>query len=174
MVRADVMVAGKRRNAPYTHRRYAVAAALGETGVLTHDDALLQTSREFVEDGISLQDPTGYNPEKGGYDSSYQVAGVYYAERYYAWVAVDDLKRKLYGMLGRAMAWEASRIRPDGTVMTEGNTRVGENPEHDRAGRVKTVAMGQVFRTFAFWWIISKDPTYQERAIRVAATAQQR
>jgi hypothetical protein len=140
--------------------------------VLTHDDALVKTSRDFVNDGLSLQDPSGYNPEKGGYDSSYHVAGVNYAERYYSWVADDELKGKLYGMLSRAVAWEASRIRPDGTVMTEGNTRVSDTPEHDRAGRAKTVAMGHVFRTFGLWAIMSNDATYQELSARVLAASQ--
>jgi|HubBroStandDraft_1064217.scaffolds.fasta_scaffold120873_2 hypothetical protein len=171
MVRPEVLAAGKRHNAPFTHRRYAVAAALGETGVLTHDDALVKTSREFVYDGLSLQDPSGYNPEKGGFDSSYHAVGVYYAERYYAWAASDDLKRPLFDMLSRAMAWEASRIAPDGTVMAEGNSRVGDNPEHDRANRTKKLAVGQVFRAFAFWSMISNTPTYLELAVRVATAA---
>src|SRR5437762_2091750 len=44
MTRPEVERAGKKHNAPYTHRRYLVAAALGETGVLCRDDALLRRS----------------------------------------------------------------------------------------------------------------------------------
>src|SRR5258708_17846780 len=74
---------GKAHNAPYAHRRYLVAAALGEAGVLCENQSLIEKSKSYIREGISLQDSSGYNPEKGGFDSSYHAVGLYCAERYY-------------------------------------------------------------------------------------------
>src|SRR5205823_8371615 len=67
---------GQQHNLPYTHRRYLVAAALGETGVLTGDTMLVNRSRIYIRQGLLLQDASGFNPEKGGYDCSYHSVGL--------------------------------------------------------------------------------------------------
>jgi hypothetical protein len=172
MIRSDVEEAGKRHNQPYTHRRYLVACALGETGVLVHNERLLQKSRQYIEEGLSLQDPSGYNPEKGGADTSYHAVGTLFAERYYTIVAEGAIKSRLYAMLQKAVRWEASRINPDGTVDTTGNTRVGgAETEAGRGGKPKTIAVGQVFRCFEYWALISGDKTYEALAYKVAMAA---
>ena len=56
---------GRAHDEPYTHRFYLDAAAIGETGVLTHDEALVKRSRAYIRDGIAHQRPDGANPEKG-------------------------------------------------------------------------------------------------------------
>ena len=55
MIEPAVQAAGKKHNAPYTHRRYLVAAALGEAGVLCFDESLTAKSRSYIREGISLQ-----------------------------------------------------------------------------------------------------------------------
>jgi hypothetical protein len=74
-------IPGKKKNMPFTRRRYLVAAALGETGVLTSDSSLVRASEAYVRDGIALQSANGYNPERGGWDSSYHAKGMAYACR---------------------------------------------------------------------------------------------
>jgi hypothetical protein len=66
MTRPDVEPAGKRRNAPYTHRYYMVAAALGQTGVVCENADLIRGSWAFIEEGLAAQAEDGNNPEKGG------------------------------------------------------------------------------------------------------------
>jgi hypothetical protein len=172
MERPDIETVGKEHNAPYTHRRYLVGDAFGETGVLLDDPALIRHSEGYIEDGLSLQTPKGYNPEKGGYDVSYNAVGLWYAERYYSEVAHGALKSRLYAMLSKGVAWEASRINPDGSVMTEGDSRVGgDDPERDRTGATKVVAFGQVFRALDYWSLISGQPQYEQIAEKVASSA---
>lgn len=169
MMLPSIEEAGKRENRIFTHRRYLVACALGETGVLAHDDVLIHKSEEYVRDGMSLQDPSGFNPERGGYDSSYNAGGLVFAERYYVLVAPNDIRPALGTMLKNGVAWQASKVAPDGSQITAGNTRVqGIVTETDRAGQAKHIAIGQVFRCFAYWAQISGDAHFGQLAETVA------
>jgi len=160
---------GKKYNKPYTHRRYMVADALGETGVLCDDRGLIDHSKEYVRDGLRMQDPSGYNPEKGGFDVSYNAGGLFFAEEYYTMVAKGELKDELYKMLAKGVAWEASKVRADGSVDTGGSTRVdGANSEISPNGVKKKLAVGEVYESFAYWAAISGDKSYEDLADKVA------
>jgi hypothetical protein len=167
MVQPAVEDSGRKHNIPYTHRRYLVAAALGETGVLCADQQLIEKSRQYIEEGINLQDPSGFNPEKGGYDCNYQAVGMVFAERYYDLVADDQLKENLRSMLEKAIGWLASKVQSDGTIDTNGNTRVGSGQELSRNGVAKKVSYAQVYRAFYGWSLISGDPEFEQLAEKV-------
>jgi hypothetical protein len=174
MMIPQIETRGKKGNGPYTHRRYLVAAALGETGILTHDSVLIKHSEEYARDGIALQSEAGYNPERGGWDSSYNAVGLLFACHYYVLVADEGLKPALYKMLDKGMRWEADRVNDEGGVQTEGNTRVGGAiTEKGRSGKEKTVAVGQVYRAFYYWSVISGDGSYDKLARKVAQKANQ-
>jgi len=53
-------VAGQKYNARYTHRRYLVAAALMEAGVVTHNSSIATASLPYLNDGLSRQVPSGW------------------------------------------------------------------------------------------------------------------
>jgi hypothetical protein len=169
MTEPAVELPGRKHNLPYTHRRYLVAAAFGETGVLTGNRFLIDKSKEYIRDGISLQDPSGYNPEKGGYDCSYHAVGLVFAERYYDLVADAETKEKLLHMLTKAIAWLQSRVLPDGTIDASGNTRTGMGQELGRLGEVKKVSYSQIYRAFYRWSLISADPSFERLAEEVHA-----
>jgi hypothetical protein len=169
MLQPSVEISGLKHNAPYTHRRYLVATALGEAGVLCSNQLLIDHSKEQIRDGIGLQDPSGFNPEKGGYDSSYQAVGLVFAERYYDLVCDDQLKQPLYGMLQKGNVWLASRVLTDGTLDTNGNTRVGSGQELNRNGVPKKISYPQVYRAFYGWSLMSGDPAFEQLAERVFA-----
>jgi hypothetical protein len=158
---------GKASNAPYAHRRYLVAAAVGEAGVLCGNQPLIEKSRAYIREGVSLQDPLGFNPEKGGYDCSYHAVGLYYAERYYDLVADSETKEQVRSMLKKGYAWLESRIRPDGTIDVSGNTRTGAGQEKGRTGAVKTINYGYTYRGFYHWYLISRDPGFEQLAQKV-------
>jgi hypothetical protein len=167
MIQPSVEATGRKRNVPYTHRRYLVAAALGETGVLCGDRSLIEKSKEYIEEGISLQEPSGINPEKGGYDCNYQAAGLVFAERYYNLVADDQLKQKIQNMLEKGIAWLGSRVRTDGTLDTTGNTRVGSGQELSRNGVPKKISYPEVYQAFYSWSLISGDSEFEHLADKV-------
>jgi hypothetical protein len=169
MMQPSVEGTGKARNASFTHRRYLVAAALGEAGVLCQRQPLIEKSISYIHEGISLQAPSGSNPEKGGDDCSYHAAGLYYAERYYDLVADGETKEHLHGMLKKGYAWLQSRVLSDGTIEVSGNTRTGDGAEQSRNGVAKKVNYGVIYQGLYHWSVISGDPTYAKLAERVFA-----
>lgn len=167
MITPSVEGPGRKNNAPYTHRRFLVGAALGMTGVLCDNQQLVEHAKEYIRDGCTLQDPSGFNPEKGGYDCSYHAVGLVFAERYYDFVADEETKKELFTMLKAANHWLRTRILPDGTIDSTGNTRTGLSQEKDRGGKYKKVSYAQTARTFYRWSMISDDNSYNELADKV-------
>jgi hypothetical protein len=167
MIKPAVEAAGRAHNAPYTHRRYLVAAALGEAGVLCGNQELIDHSKDYIKEGVALQSSAGFNPEKGGYDCSYHAVGLVFAERYYDVVADSQTKKALYPMLERANQWLRTRVLPDGTIDSTGNTRTGLSQEKDRGGKYKKVSYAQTIRTFYRWSLIGGDSSYAQLADRV-------
>ena len=169
MAEPAVEMPGRKHNQPYTHRRYLVAAAFGEAGTLADNKFLIDRSKDYIREGISLEDPSGFNPEKGGYDCSYHAVGLVFAERYYDIVADAEMKEKLFRMLQKATAWLRSRVLPDGTIDATGNTRTGMGQEMNRQGEVKKVSYSQIYRAFYRWSLISGDATFEHLAEEVYA-----
>ena len=176
MTLLDIEAAGKKYNQQYTHRRYAVADALGLTGVLCNDKDLIAKSTEYVKDGIALQDASGFNPEKKGYDSSYHAVGVVYMERYLTMVApaIDaKLRQQLYDATEKAVNWEISRLNNDGTMNLTGNTRVVavKEAEANRDGTLKKPAYFSTYRGIFFWSHIAGKKDLAKLADKVAEAA---
>ncbi len=158
---------GQTHDAPYTHRFYLDADALGETGVLLHDQAMVLASRDYVRRGIARQDRSGFNPEKGGWDTSYHAVGLLFAETYYTVVADDALRGDLQPMITRGLGWLAARVRPDGTVDQSGNTRTGFGQERGPQGNVKTMSYGSAYRASFYWAMISGNERWADLAERL-------
>ncbi len=156
MISPKVWERGIKNNQPYTHRRYLVGAALGITGKLTGDRQLIEYGKTSIADGLSLQQNDGVNPEKGGFDSSYQMVGVVYAERWMMYFPQDDLTPKVKAMIDRALLWEKTRILPSGKISNEGNTRTG-GQEIGRVGKVKNVDYSTVIRGFTYGECVNGD-----------------
>ncbi|HTA16688.1 MAG TPA: hypothetical protein VK786_02960 [bacterium] len=159
--------AGRRRDAPYTHRDYLDAAALGESGILLGDAAMVARSKDYLEQGIARQDPSGFNPEKGGWDTSYHCVGLLFALGYYSLVADDATRAELRPMIVNGLNWLRGRMRPDGTVDQSGNTRTGLGQEKGRNGKFKTMSYGSAWRAAYYWAMISGDKSWVEVAKRL-------
>ena len=136
-------------NGRFTHRRYLEAAALGETSLLTGDQSLLDKAHWLISDALPRQDPSGYNPEKGGADSSYHAVGLCYAEYYMTFLPNDPLVPQMSAMADKGLKWEELRMLPSGEVSAAGNTRTG-GEEKKYTGQVKHIAYTMVFR--AYYW----------------------
>jgi len=165
MTRPEVWAPGLSLNAPYTHRRYLVGAALGLTAIVTGDHTLLDRAYPVLEDSLARQQPDGVNPELGGSDSSYQMAGVVFAQHWVSYLPDHPLTPRIRAMIERALTWEASRVLPSGEVSTQGNTRTA-GQERFRDGIIKGVAYSEVIRGFATWAALTGDPRWTELAWR--------
>ncbi|GAP93818.1 hypothetical protein [Leptolyngbya sp. NIES-2104] len=167
MIRPEIWRTGMAKNQPYTHRRYLVGAALGLTGRLTGDRNLIDFSRVAIWEGLNLQRSDGVNPEKGGYDSSYQMVGLVYAQHWLVYFPNDPLSWRVAAMINRGLAWERSRILPTGEISSDGNQRTA-GQERTRVGAVKEVSHRSVIRGFAYWASVTGDQQWADLAEKIA------
>ena len=162
LARPEIEAAARNHEAIFTHRSYILAAALGETAALTRDDALTRQAERFARAGLARQLENGVNPERGGFDVSYQSAGVLNATRYWLVCPDPELRQKMTEMIRRGMLWEANRIDAKGVVNMAGSTRTGH--DHERSGTVKKVNDKEVYLAFVYAWEITGEARFREVA----------
>jgi hypothetical protein len=167
MISSEVWKQGIKRNRSFTHRRYLVAAALGLTGKLTNDQELIKYAHNSIQDGLSLQRSDGVNPEKVGYDSSYQMVGIIYAQRWVTYFPEDLLTLKVKAMINKSLLWEQTRILPSGEISTKGNTRTA-GQERGRSGKVKGIDKRSALRAFAYWASVTGNKKWEAIARKIA------
>jgi hypothetical protein len=166
LMRPAVAEQGKKHNQPYTHRRWILAAALGQAAALNGDRRMAQAAAEYAREGLALQRPDGINPEKGGSDSSYQGFGILLAERYYLVCPDPALRAEIRNMIERGLHWELTRVDGSGSVSTTGNSRVGK--ESGRSGAAKTVDYKSLLQAFTFGAALTGNQRYEKVAERIA------
>jgi hypothetical protein len=173
-----VMARGIANDKPYTHRRYILAATLGQTALLTTNQTLQQhlytIAATFAENGLALQNSSGFNPEKGGYDSSYNAVGLYYACNYLVVCPNNTLQQRLGDMLSKSLSWELTRMFPNGSANLTGNTRVTGNNKTDEkgpSGKFKGFDYILTTRAFEFGSILLQNETLHNESRLVATYA---
>ncbi len=154
----SVAAEGAGDDAPYTHRRWLLAAALGEVGQLTGEQAETDAAASYAQQGLALQLANGVNPERGGSGTTYQAYGILLAERYLTTLTDPALENQVESMIVLGLQWKESAISPDGQVSTVGNTRVGI--DLSREGNFKTTDYKTIIQAFADATTITNDNTY--------------
>jgi hypothetical protein len=158
---------GLSQNAPYTHRNYILASMFGEAGYVLGDADYLDTAASFAKTGLGRQQSDGRNPEMGGGDVSYQMAGVFAALRYYPYASAA-MQDQLRTMIKAAIAWDLRFIGQDGAVDTGGSTRVGTEKV---LGKVKGADLPTIFQTLNYANVIMPNPDWVAAAHSVAVSA---
>lgn len=166
LLRQDVAARGRKNNRPYAHRRWLLAAALGETAALTGDHQMALAAADYAREGLALQTPQGVNPEKGGADANYQAFGILLAARYYTVCPDATLRAEIKNRIDRGLRWELTRLDANGNISLEGNSRTGK--ETGRSGRPKTIDYKSLLQAFVFGAAITRDARYQRAAERIA------
>jgi hypothetical protein len=141
------------------------ALAFRSLGLALDDPAALARADDFVRAALALQHRDGYFIEGGGFDSSYN--GVACAIGYRL-LGLDPGHRELAQALGRAMAWQRTRIADDGTVRTDGNTRVKPGGE-SFLGQAKQVDVPHTVESLSLAAAHTGDPAWADLARRVVA-----
>jgi hypothetical protein len=163
----SVAAKGNANDAPYTHRRYLLADALGEVGALTHDPATIAAAAVYARQGLALQTASGMNPELGGGDSSYQAYGILLAERYLAVCPDAGLRSQLDTMIVKGLQWEEGFINASGQVSIAESTRTGSQISVD--GTVKTIDYKTIVQAFSVATTLTGDPSFRLVAHAVAS-----
>jgi hypothetical protein len=166
LVQPDVAARAEARSRPYAHRRWLLAAALAMAARATGDARFIADARAYAADGLRMQMADGANPEKGGADVGYQMVGVVMASRYVAAEPEPALRQPVVAMIERAARWEALRIRPDGSVIVAGSTRM--QIETARDGRVKGIPARSLIEGFVYAARLTGDASLRENAQRIA------
>ena len=167
MISPDEETKGLKGDAPYTHRYYLNADAVGFVGLLVDDRELIEKSKSYVRMGISKQAPEGFNPEKGGWDTSYHAVGLVFALRYDSILADEELRKEMRPMISKGLKWLGGRVRDDGSFDQTGNTRTGSGQEIGRDKKAKTMSWGSASRAFAYWSQATGDPSYAAVALNI-------
>lgn len=162
----------KRQDRFATNRLFFDAIAFDLNGKILGDPKLRQIGLSFAEAGLANQRADGAFDEHNGADSSYQAVSMLNVAGLIAYA--DDLafRSRLEQSLKRAADWEKTRIRPDGYVMVEGNSRTGLGQE-EFMGHPKDVNYPEVALALLYASIIMDDSalkTQGEAVINYFAT----
>jgi len=171
LLRPDVFAAGKEHDKPFTHRRWILAAVLGNAGQLTGDTKLTEAAAVSAKEGIALQHEDGENPERGGFDVSYQMVDALQGTRYYTSLSCShdaELMAQVRNQLVKTCQWEMKHLLPDGSVDVAGSTRMLK--ETGRGGEIKHTNYKEVIQAMAYTSMITGDPQYLQVAKKMAAS----
>ena len=156
-------------NSSYTHRHYILAIALGLASKLLDEPLFKELSFQQIQQGLERQLPNGVNPERDGYDSSYQMAGVLFAGQWLSYFPNVSIASPVKEMIEKAIDWELTRISEEGVISSNGNTRTGRGQEITRSGEIKAINHREVMEAFAYCSGLLRDRDLIEPAIQMAS-----
>ena len=139
-----------------TNRLFFDAVAFDLNGKILEDSALRKIGASFVESGLANQNADGAFNEHNGSDSSYQAVSMLNITGLIAYADDPAYRSRLEESLKRGAAWEKTRIRADGLVAVEGNSRTGLGQEQF-LGRPKDTNYPEVALALLYASIIMED-----------------
>ncbi|MBL4787757.1 MAG: hypothetical protein JKY60_01445 [Kordiimonadaceae bacterium] len=144
------------------------ALAFQACGTLTNDRLMKEAAAEFATYAISSLTDEGFFIESGGWDTSYQGVAV----RVGSDLVLAGLKHpKLTEALQKATSWLSDRIRGDGSINSQGNTRTCTGGEAF-LGKLKKVDVTEVFLALAYQGSLHNDLRWLGAAERVSKWVQ--
>lgn len=156
-------------------RFFEGALALDATGYLAHDRFLQLRSRPYAINGMRMTQSTGVWTENGlagrcCHDSSYQGIGLVYGTRYLELMDRTPLYDRVFSAVSKGERWEISRVRSNGTIRTEGDTRTTGCSERSQVtGMCKTTDLEAIFSALMRWGVITGNRHFQNVAEKVWA-----
>jgi hypothetical protein len=157
--RNDLAAAGA--DAP--NRLFFHACAFGLAGLLLNDNNFKQIGRDFVEMGLATQREDGVFVEHGGYDSSYQATSLLQLQQY---AIHNPGNQAIEEAIRRGAEWELTRIKWNGEVNVEGNTRTGSGQEQFM-GEPKDVNYPEVILALLYYGARNNSSYATNAAVRV-------
>lgn len=137
-------------------------------GMLLGDDQLVATGERFLEAALALQAADGAFGEHGGSDTSYQAVSLLNLTVLHSYLSLSPLRDRIYEAVARGAGWESMRIRADGRVAVEDNTRTGLGQE-EFLGKEKEVNYPEVALALYYASGLLKEPALSTQADHVVA-----
>ena len=169
---ASRVKAASEQHDKFTSRYMLTGYALGVTARVTSNPALALAGEDMVRTGLSKLHASGYFPEGGGFDVSFQAEALVYVLRYYDHAATANMRREIEPAIRRTLGWLESRVASNGVVQVTGNTRSGSGKERDRTGQFRRVSAVAVSRAFGLALAVLGDNRYDGLARAVASARQ--
>jgi hypothetical protein len=145
------------------NRLFFDALAFQACGRLALNDSALTLANDFARAGLELFDERGFFIEAGGHDTSYQAVAL---QEISELLVAGNTTSELQETLLRAAQWLAGRVRTDGSVDSEGNTRTCSGGE-SFLGESKRLSVVTVFIGLATIGIREQDAEITSAAERV-------
>ena len=154
-------------NAP--NRLLLDALAFYSMGQYLNDKNAMSIGIDFANLALAKKQPEGYFLEGTGYDSSYQGVGIAIGFRLLSVLKSDEpIRQILYNNLACATRWEMTRLKPNGEINTQGNSRVYAGGE-TFLGKEKQVAYTSVIVALWNMYYYSGKEEYNDVANMVLA-----
>ena len=166
MIDPKNLQAGLEINEPFVHRLWILAAALASAGAITNDARFNDVAGDLVGEAVQKQQANGINPERDGFDISYQSAGLLMAARFYAATSDAPSREATRAMLERGLAFVLTKEGEKGRLSLEGSTRVGV--EKHRTGVRKGVNYWELLQASVFTARITDRKDFFSFARRLA------
>lgn len=151
-------------NAHAPNRCFIIANAFALSNALTPDAEAKRLAARYLDLGLkSFRASDGVFVERGGGDSSYQAVSIMVLLYYRLHVAEPRLDE----ILRKAVDWELNKVRDNGEVDVEGNTRTGLKQEK-WGGHYKDVNVPEVIQALANYGLWRPDQRALDAAKRIA------
>ena len=139
-------------------------------GRVAGDPEAMKLGRSLLNVALGMQSPEGYLIENGGGDTNYNLFSALLLENLYLYLDPEDAgqKARIWNAIARAAQWEMTRVRDDGEVLTEGNSRVKPGGE-TYLGREKAVDTLRLPLMLYYYAALSGDGHAKAMADRVQA-----
>jgi len=136
------------------NRLFFDAEAYLFSGLLVGDESLQKVGHDFLDEGMKLYRPEdGVFLEHGGADSSYQAVNLLRLQE----IILHFPNRHIQDAIAKGVQWEIARIGSDGSVSTEGNTRVHSGGEK-YMGHEKQVNVGEISLALLYYHERTGEP----------------
>ena len=167
-----ILPTGDRRNAPYTHRRFLVAAGWLGVAQLSSDEELkkrlMGAANERIEDGLKQLREDGTMPEKDGYDANYQAVSALFMARLLSNELLSEEQRAaLREALPKVLNRAAQSVDASGEVDLSDSSRTAN--ETGRSGAAKKLDHRSWAQAYIFGGKITGNAAHRETAKKVLA-----
>lgn len=125
-------------------------------GEIYNNVTLIKRGHIFLEIALELQRDDGAFIENEGHDSSYQASNIVLLTYYLIFVKNRGFFNKALKAVVVGIAWEKSRILPDGKVNSRNNTRRFQSYS-TFSGRKSDINYSEVIKAFLWYGFFTKD-----------------